>query len=229
MACIPLLPKGILLIFHTTRRYKRFFVNYRLSVDNIDNNVRSGVANHLCAYESVILVVIPWPANTLQNNAPVRTWTVRHYSTYIVIFLKRHNGLINGNRRNNLHTSTPCLTHLVYVLVMTSVLLILRNPSRFTWCCYPRNSSATTILSHLLPQKSYSSWRHQMETFSALLVLCAGNTPVTGGFPSQRPVTRNFDVFFICGWTNGWVNNDKAGDLKRHRDHYDVTVMFLYD
>ena len=99
MACIPLLPKGILLIFHTTRRYKRFFVNYRLSVDNIDNNVRSGVANHLCAYESVILVVIPWPANTLQNNAPVRTWTVRHYSTYIVIFLKRHNGLINGNRK----------------------------------------------------------------------------------------------------------------------------------
>ena len=35
-----------------------------------------------------------------------------------------------------------------------------------------------------------------METFSALLVLCAGNSPVTGEFPSQRPVTRNFDVFF---------------------------------
>ena len=35
-----------------------------------------------------------------------------------------------------------------------------------------------------------------METFSALLGLCVGNTPVTGGFPSQRPVVRNFDVFF---------------------------------
>ena len=32
-----------------------------------------------------------------------------------------------------------------------------------------------------------------METFSALLVLCAGNT---GEFPSQRPVTRSFDLFF---------------------------------
>ena len=41
-----------------------------------------------------------------------------------------------------------------------------------------------------------SCWRHQMETFSALLALCAGNSPVTGEFPSQRPVTRSFDVFF---------------------------------
>ena len=39
-------------------------------------------------------------------------------------------------------------------------------------------------------------WRHQMETFSALLALCAGNSPVIGEFPSQRPVTRSFDVFF---------------------------------
>ena len=39
-------------------------------------------------------------------------------------------------------------------------------------------------------------WRHQMETFPALLALCAGNSPVTGDFPSQRPVTRSFDVFF---------------------------------
>ena len=35
-----------------------------------------------------------------------------------------------------------------------------------------------------------------METFTALLALCAGNSPVTGEFPAQRPVTRSFDVFF---------------------------------
>ena len=39
-------------------------------------------------------------------------------------------------------------------------------------------------------------WRHQMETFSALLAICAGNSPVPGEFPSQRPVTQSFDVFF---------------------------------
>ena len=42
-------------------------------------------------------------------------------------------------------------------------------------------------------------WRHQMETFSALLAFCAGNSPVTGEFPSQRPVKRSFDVSFdLC-------------------------------
>ena len=35
-----------------------------------------------------------------------------------------------------------------------------------------------------------------METFSALLALCAENSPATAEFPSQRPVTRSFDVFF---------------------------------
>ena len=35
-----------------------------------------------------------------------------------------------------------------------------------------------------------------METFAALFVMCAGNSPVTGEFPSQRQVTRSFDIFF---------------------------------
>ena len=41
-----------------------------------------------------------------------------------------------------------------------------------------------------------SLWRQQMETYSALRDLCAGNSPVTGEFPAQRPVTGSFDVFF---------------------------------
>ena len=35
-----------------------------------------------------------------------------------------------------------------------------------------------------------------MEIFSVLLAICAGISPVPGDFPAQRPVTRNFDVFF---------------------------------
>ena len=47
--------------------------------------------------------------------------------------------------------------------------------------------------------KAQSWWRHQMETFSALLAICARNSPVTGEFPAQRPVTWSFDVFFdLC-------------------------------
>ena len=35
-----------------------------------------------------------------------------------------------------------------------------------------------------------------METFSELLAIYAGNSPVPGDFPAQRPVTRSFDIFF---------------------------------
>ena len=66
-------------------------------------------------------------------------------------------------------------------------------------------------------------WRRQMETFSALLALCAGNSPVTGEFPSQRPVTWSFDVFFDLhlnkqlnkqSW--GWWFETPSRSLWRH-------------
>ena len=62
-----------------------------------------------------------------------------------------------------------------------------------------------------------------METFSALLALCAGNSPVTGEFPTQRPVTRSFDVSLDLRMN--WANNREAVDLRDHRAHYDVAVM----
>ena len=46
-----------------------------------------------------------------------------------------------------------------------------------------------------------------------------------GEFPAQRPVTRSFDGFFTCAWITDWVNYREAGDLRRYRAHYDVTVM----
>ena len=70
-----------------------------------------------------------------------------------------------------------------------------------------------------------SWWRHQMETFSALLAICAGNSPVPGEFPTQRPVTRSFDVFFdLClnkrlskQWW-GWWFETLSRPLWRHRN-----------
>ena len=41
--------------------------------------------------------------------------------------------------------------------------------------------------------------RHQMEIFSAVVAICAENSPITSEFPAQRPVTRSFDVFFDLG------------------------------
>ena len=72
---------------------------------------------------------------------------------------------------------------------------------------------------HWLWRMCMAWWRHQSETFTALLAICAGNSPITGEFPAQRP------VMFSLTWINGWVNNREAGDLGRHRAHYDVIVM----
>ena len=66
----------------------------------------------------------------------------------------------------------------------------------------PKNVGATEgyWLHGIFPRTHLKEWwRHQMETFSALLAICAGNSPVNGEFPAQRPVTRSFDVFFdLC-------------------------------
>ena len=82
-------------------------------------------------------------------------------------------------------------------------------------------SSATFCSNELI----WTWWRHQMETFSALLAICAGNSEFTGEFPTQRPVTRALMFSLICAWINGWVNNREAVDLRRHPAHYDFTVM----
>ena len=49
-----------------------------------------------------------------------------------------------------------------------------------------------------------------MEAFSALLAICAGNSPVADEFPAQKPVTRSFDAFFDLRQN---VNNHEAGDF----------------
>ena len=67
-----------------------------------------------------------------------------------------------------------------------------------------------------------------MEAFSALLAICAGNSPVTGEFSTQRPVSQSFDVFFDLRLIKRLSKQREAGDLRRHRAHYDVIVMNLH-
>ena len=56
-----------------------------------------------------------------------------------------------------------------------------------------------------------------METFSALLAM---DSLHKGRWRGALMFSSN------CFWINGWVNYDEAGDLRRHRAHYDVTKMF---
>ena len=78
-----------------------------------------------------------------------------------------------------------------------------------------------------------SWWRHQMETFSALLALCVVNSPVTGEFPAQRPLTRSLNgVFDLCqneqlskqSW--GWWFETPSRLLLRQSNI--VVLLYLY-
>ena len=79
-----------------------------------------------------------------------------------------------------------------------------------------------------------SWWRHQMEAFSTSLALCAGNSPITGEFPAQRPVTRSFDVFFdLClnkrlskqSW--GWWFETLSRPLWRYRNDWPRSCLYI--
>ena len=78
-----------------------------------------------------------------------------------------------------------------------------------------------------------SWWRHQMETFSMLLALCVGNSPATGEFPAQRPVTPSFDVFFdlrpnkrLSEQSWGWCFEMPLCSLWHHcNDNYDWATI----
>ena len=92
----------------------------------------------------------------------------------------------------------------------------------------------------ILPTCTLSWWRHQMETFCALLAICAGNSPVPGEFPTQRPVTRSCDVFYDLRLNKrlskhwwGWWFETISRPLWRHRngsarsvDHYGAHIYF---
>ena len=88
-------------------------------------------------------------------------------------------------------------------------------------------------VSHIVNQKKQTWWRHQMETFSALLAICAGNSPGTGEFPAQRPVVRSFDVFFdlrpnkqLSKQWWGWWFEAPPWSLRRHRNAMEQRVVW---
>ena len=67
-----------------------------------------------------------------------------------------------------------------------------------------------------------------MEAFSALLALCAGfqRSLVNSHHKGQWRGTLMSSL--ICAWTNGWVNNRDACDLRRRRARYSVIVVNNY-
>ena len=77
------------------------------------------------------------------------------------------------------------------------------------------------LLIHVCTNRPTSAWwwRHEMETVSALLAFCAGNSPIK----YQWRGALMFSLIWAC--FDSWANNGDAGDLRRHSAHYDAIVM----
>ena len=85
-----------------------------------------------------------------------------------------------------------------------------------------------------------NAYRHTTKGISSHFMMTSSNEnklrvtgPLCGEFtshgwiPLKNTSCAVFWCFFICAWTNGRINNQVGGDLRRHRAHYDVTVKWF--
>ena len=116
--------------------------------------------------------------------------------------------------RWELYATVPILYYVVKWIIQSCILIGLPR-IRVDWLAFYKGCHSNGVISitplgqvmheYLCEERHvYAWWHHQMETFSALLALCAGNSLVTGEFPSQRPVTWSFDVFFDLRLNKRW-------------------------
>ena len=107
----------------------------------------------------------------------------------------------------------------------TSKIVSCYDVTIYTECWYSSSHGLCTLVALCCT----SWWRHQMETFSVLLAVCAGNSPVPVNSTHKGQWRGDFIFSMISAWINGWVNNREAGDLGRYRTYYDVIVMSCHD
>ena len=123
-----------------------------------------------------------WPMNSLHKGLVTRKCSHLMTSSYEVFFV-----------------SVVCLIYILHcqrhIICYVALYIISCNINRVvkTFSCIVYNSVMTTGIRSSnglqnFPWEGWENtwWRHQMETFSALLAFCAGNSPVTVEFPAQR-------------------------------------------
>ena len=163
-----------------TRSFDIFF-DLRLNKRWVNNREPGDLRRYRAHYDvSVMIVVVPMPVKL-------------HFH-------------IKGN-----HTKTVCTSTKIklYIIPVSSGFWSLQT-------AYKKILPDFQIIYFMVKWKVFEThldiswWRHQMETFSALLAICAGNSPVPGEFPAQRPLTRSFDVFFDLR-LNEWLSTQSWG------------------
>ena len=180
----------------------RILYNFSLSVRQIVMNLTQ--THQICIFRFSRLVLKRVVIDLdLQNHLTISTQNFRKRRSTLLFYtdLGRPRGISRPN-----------------VLLFSYIALLEKG---FKW----QIENVDIVFLYFVWLKIVSWWRHQIETFSALLAICAGNSPVPGEFPVQRPVTRSFDVFFdlppnkrLSKQSWGWWFETPSRPLQRHRN-----------
>ena len=182
-----------------------------------------------CTYCSEVFLIGPcFTWGRISTSCIISTWRNDiKYEIYIYVPSEKiaRNGLIfkvwldsadDGNIQG-------CLVNMVHIGMVT------HRPVGPIWGA-SRVSYLHWIVGANLSHESTRNWSYNhnkimMTSFSALLAICAGNSPLPVNSPHKGQWRGALTFSVICVWINGWVNNREADDLRRYRTHHDVTVM----
>ena len=177
------------------------------------------VTRKMFPFDDVIMSMIEKCRNCHYENTFDFNWLAAIASLFSIQYKK--NPLRNHKWGNKLHSLQQKFTKIYQVMERGCT-----DESVSCFSPYIGNAHANINYHQWVCKKhTHPWWRHQMETFFALLALCAGNSPVTGEFPTQRPVTRSFAVSFdlrlnkrLSKQSWGWWFETPTCSLWRHRN-----------
>ena len=115
-----------------------------------------------------------------------------------------------------------CRPQISPTLAPWTLLLGFRHPCTYSMdytasiICHDTSSHTTAFHDDVI------KWKHFLRYWP--FVRGIHRSPVNSRHKDQWRGALMFSL--IVAWINGWVNNREAGDLRRHRTHHDVTVMF---
>ena len=96
------------------------------------------------------------------------------------------------------------------------LLFIIHMSPYYVQCCI------TSVFIDLIHHDDVIRWKQHFPRYWPL-VRGINRSPVN--YPHKGQWRGALIFSLICTWINGYVNNREARDLRRHRVHYDVTVM----
>ena len=130
------------------------------------------------------------------------------------------------NHRNNPQNNVVFYNKHVIKMLLFHLILRFWSSGPSSWCWISRHLSDSSFSP--FPYVHESCWYDDVIKWNHFprywpFVRGIHRSPVNSPYKGQW--REAFMLSLICARINGWVNNRKAGDLRRHRAHYDAIVM----